>query len=107
MIQRQQLREGDPQQRLAFCNRFVNTTGQNPDFLDQLIVSDEAIFSLNSEINSRNVIKYAAKGAGLPPDHYVEFSQGADKVMVWIGLTRTGVVLGPYFIERNLDSRET
>jgi hypothetical protein len=64
LIRRHQLREGDPQQRLAFCNRFVNTVGQNPDFLDQLIVSDEAIFSLNSdEINSRNVIKYAAKGA--------------------------------------------
>ena len=59
MIRRHQLREGDPQQRLALCNRFVNTTAQNPDFLDQLIISDEAIFSLNLEINSRNVIKYA------------------------------------------------
>ena len=106
LIRRHQLREGNPQQRLAFCNRFFNTTRQNPDFLDQLTVSDEAIFSLNSEINSRNVIRYAAKGAGHPPDHYVEFSQGADKVMVWVGLIRTGVVLGPHFIERNLDSRE-
>ncbi|CAB3989435.1 Hypothetical predicted protein [Paramuricea clavata] len=106
LMQRHQLREGDPQQRLAFCNRFVNTAGQNPDFLDQLIVSNEAIFSSNAEINSRNVIKYAAKGDGHPPDHYVEFSQGADQVMVWVGLARTGVVLGPHFIERKLDSRE-
>ena len=27
-------------------------------------------------------------------------------MMVWVGLTRAGVVLGPHFIERNLDSRE-
>ena len=45
-------------------------------------------------------------GTGHPPDHYVEFSQRADKVMVWVGLTRTGVVLGPHFIEKNLASRE-
>ena len=61
VIRRHQLREGDPQQRLAFCNRFVNKAEQHPDFLDHLIVSDEAIFSLNSEINSRNVIKYATR----------------------------------------------
>ena len=98
--------EGDPEQRLAFCNRFLDTVGQDPGFLDLLIVSDEAIFSLNSEINSRNVIKYAARGEGHPPDHYVEFSQGADQVMVWVGLTRTGVVLGPHFFRPNLDSQE-
>ena len=84
----------------------MNTVVANPGFLDQLIVSDEAVFSLNSEINSRNVTEYAEHGNGQPPDHYVEFAQGADQVMVWVGLTRKGVVLGPHFAERNLDSRE-
>ena len=73
LIRRQKLKDGDPAQRLAFCNQFVNTVEQNPGFLDQLIVSDEAIFSLNSEINTRNVRKYAAHGDGHPADHYVEF----------------------------------
>ena len=45
---------------------FVNTVEQNSGFLDQLIVSDEAIFSLNYEINTRNVRKYAAHGGGHP-----------------------------------------
>ena len=45
---------------LAFCDQFVNMVEQNPaGFLDHLIVSDEAVFSLNSEINTRNVRKYA------------------------------------------------
>ena len=39
--------------RSKFCDQFVNTVEQNPGFLDQLIVSDEAIFSLNSEINNK------------------------------------------------------
>ena len=49
MITRQKLREGDPVQRMGFCNRLVHTVEQNPQFLDQLIVSDEAVFSLNSD----------------------------------------------------------
>ena len=26
--------------------------------------------------------------------------------MVWVGLTRTGIVLGPHFVQGNLDTRE-
>ncbi|CAB4042592.1 Hypothetical predicted protein, partial [Paramuricea clavata] len=89
LIRRQELKEGDPAQRLVFCNRFVDT---NPGFHDQLIVSDEAVFSLNSEVNSRKVVKYA--------------EYGAEQVMVWAGLTRAGAVLGLHFVEWNLDSRE-
>ena len=106
LIKRQKLLNGDPAQRLAFCNRLLNTVNQNPDFLERLIVTDEAMFSLNSEVNTRNVRNYAEHGNGHPPDHYAEFLQGANQLMVWVGLTRTGVVLGPHFAERNLDTRE-
>ena len=51
-------------------------------------------------------MKYALYGNGHPADHYVEFAQGVDQVMVWVGLTRAGVVLGPHLAERNLDTRE-
>ena len=85
---------------------MVNTVAQNPGFLDQLVVSDEAIFSLNSEVNTHNVIHYRPYGQGHTANHFVEFEQGADSVMVWIGLTRAGVVLGPHFIQGNLNTRE-
>ena len=52
-----------------------------------MIVSDEAIFSMNSEVNTRYVIKYAECGHGHPAEHYVEFEQGPDKIMVWVGIT--------------------
>ena len=103
MITRQKLREGELVQRMAFCNRLVHTVEQNPQFLDESI-SDEAVFSLISEVNTTNFIKYAPYGNGHPADHYVKFAP--DQVMVWVG-TRTGIVLGPHFAARlNLDTRE-
>ena len=56
MIARQELKDGDPVQRMAFCDQLVNTVEQKPQFLDQFIVSNEAVFSLNLEKNTRNVI---------------------------------------------------
>ena len=69
MITRQELRDDDLVQRMAFYNRLVNTVEQNPQFLDQLIVSDEAVFSLNSEVNTRNVIRYSPYGDGHTTDY--------------------------------------
>ena len=106
MITRQELRDSDPVQRMAFCNQLVNTVEQKLQFLGQFIVSDEAVFSFNLEVNTRNVIKYSAYGNGHPAGHYVELAQGTDQVMVWVGLTRAGVVLGPHFAERNLATSE-
>ena len=88
-----------PNGLLALCTRLVNTVAHNPSFLDQLVVSDEAIFNLNSEVNTHNVIHYAPYGQGHPANHFVEFEQGADSVTVCIGLTKPGVVLGPHFIQ--------
>ena len=84
---------------------MINTVAQNPGFLDQLVVSDEAILSLNSDVNTHNVIHYAPYVQGHPANHFVEF-EGADSVKVWIGLTRAGVVLGPHFIQGNLNTIE-
>ena len=105
-MKRHKLRAGVPAQRLAFCTRLVNTLTQNPGFLDQLVVSDEAILSLNSEVNTHNAIHYAPYGQEHLANHFVEFEQGADSVMVWIGLTRAGDVLGPHFTQGNLNTRE-
>ena len=71
MITRQELRDGDPVQRMAFCNQLVNTVEQNPQFLGKFIVSDEAVFSLNLEVYTRNVIRYSPHGDGHPADHSV------------------------------------
>ena len=104
LVKKQKLKDGDPARRLAFCNWFQNMN--NANFLQNLIISDEAIFSLNSDVNSKNVIYYSRYGQGHPPEHYIEFEQGADQIMVWMGLTGTGQVLGPHFVRNRLDTRE-
>ena len=85
---------------MAFCKQLVNTVEQKPQFLDQFIVSEEAVFSLNLEVNTRNIIRYSPHGDGHPAVHSVQCAQGTDQVMVWVGLTRAGVVLGPHFAEK-------
>ena len=106
LITQQKLEPTDPELRLAFCRRFIETVHQNGDFLDNLIVSDEAIFSLNSEVTTKNVVKYAEHGHGQPPGHFVQFKQGAGQIMAWVGFTSTGKIFGPHFIEGRLDTRE-
>jgi len=102
----QKLEPVDPPRRIAFCNWFLQMVNKQNNFLDNLIVSDEAIVSLNSEVNSKNFVKYAAHGQGHPDDYYIEFKQGADQVMVWMGLTGDGNVLGPHFVEGRMNTRE-
>ena len=63
-------------------------------------MSDEASFSLNSEVNTHNVVKYAARGNGHLDDNYVEHSQGTTKYV------RQGIVSGPFFIKGGMNTRE-
>ena len=62
LIRRQKLRATDPAQRLAFCQRFFNMNAQDPQLLDNVITSDETVFSMNNEVNTKNVICYARYG---------------------------------------------
>ena len=105
-VRRQRLLPRDSAQRMEFCQRLLNTVEQEPRFLDNLVVSDEAIFSLNSEVNSKNVVEYAESRQGHPPNHYIDCQQGPGQVMVWAGFTRNGNIFGYYFVNGRLDTRE-
>ena len=65
------------------------------NFLQNLILSDQVLFTLKSEANSCNDIQYVKRGKGHSNDHYVEFEQGEDNVMVWMRLTGEALVLDP------------
>ena len=115
LTKRQKLEIDDPARRLEFCNWLFDTVAQNPDeqplmsnlqMMSNLITSDEAIFSLNSEVNRKNVVHYAQSREGHPENHFVNYKQGAGQLMVWVGLMKNGAIFGPHFIEGRLDSRE-
>ena len=53
--------------------------------------SDDAVFSLNSEVNTRTVVKYVPHGKRETDDHYVEQMQGTEQNKSWYGWDRRGV----------------
>ena len=59
LVKRQELRPNDPAQRPAFCNWFKAECNNNPNFLRNVLTLDEAVFSLDFEVNTRNVVKYS------------------------------------------------
>ena len=99
LVERQALLPNDPAERINFCNWLLAKTNEDPGFLGNLISSDEAIFSLNSEANTKNEVQYSRYGNAHPEDHYVERAQGAVRVMVWLGLMGNGNVLGSHFVQ--------
>ena len=51
----------------------------NNNFLANVTVSGEVIFSLNSEVNSSNVMKYARYGEGQLEDPYIDLHKSGIK----------------------------
>ena len=64
------------------------------------VIGDEAGFWMNGKVVTLNVREYAP--VGHPEFNYdVNFSR--EKVNVWAGLCGNGLLLGPFFFERNLN----
>jgi hypothetical protein len=91
---RHELRPDDFPRRLRYSNWF-NERCRNPNFLQSIIIGDEAGFVLNGEVNSHNVREYAPKGN--PPAFNFERKNSRAKLTIWAALCSNGVILGPYF----------
>ncbi|GFT83034.1 DUF4817 domain-containing protein [Trichonephila clavipes] len=50
----QELMPGDQERRFDFCNFVLNTLDENPDFLNEVLWSDECQFSRLDTINTQN-----------------------------------------------------
>ena len=97
---RHELLPDDYRRRLHFSEWF-NQKCEEPNFLENFVIGDEATFSMNGEVNSQNVCQYAPKGH--PPEFNFNRNNSRAKLTVWVGLCGNGVILGPYFFERNVN----
>jgi len=98
----QKLEAGDYARRVRFCQWFSHQAHNNR-FLANLIIGDEAVFSMNGGVSTQNVRCYAPKGN--PPDFKFERHHSREKLHVWIGLCGNGELIGPYFFNRNVNGR--
>ena len=85
---------------MAFSEWLLKRNRDN-HFLRNLIIGDEAGFSMNGRVNSQNVCYYAPKGNS--PNFTYEVSASREKLAVWMGLCGNGSIIGPIFFERNLN----
>lgn len=99
ILRRHNLDAGDPQRRLAFCNWLINRPRR---FLRELVVVDEANFTMAGSVNSQNVREYAPKGN--PPNNFVYHTPNdRRKVLVLAAVTGNNNLIGPIFIAGNLN----
>ena len=97
---RHQLLPTDLPRRLHFVEWFVERCRRRPNFLESLIVGDEAAFAMNGEVCTHNVRQYAQKGH--PPEFNFERNASREKLHIWAAICGNGVILGPYFFDRNV-----
>lgn len=95
-----ELNEDDPDRRLQFCEQFMTRCDRNRNFLNSIIFSDEATFTLNGTVNRHNCRYWARENPHWTQESH---SQHRGKVNVWAGLIKDRLV-GPYFFEGNLTS---
>ena len=93
VIHRHKLLPRDLPRRLQFCNWLRLRTDEE---MGQLLVSDEANFQLNGNVNTQNTRRYAElktsdrEDGGRPDGFEVEHTAFDQKVMVFCGMKRDG-----------------
>ena len=91
------LSDDDFDRRQEFCESMIDRIKAEPGILDKIIWSDESEFKLNGTINRHNCRYWASTN----PHELLRRSQYAEGIMVWCGITSSGII-GPYFFEENV-----
>jgi hypothetical protein len=78
---------------------LLERVADEPDVIDRILWSDEAIFSLSETVNSHNCVYWEAKNSG----HLQECDNlGSEKLMVWCAVWSNGRV-GPFFFDGSVN----
>ena len=93
------LKPADKVKRVTMCQQVLNKFASDPTWLDNVWMSDEAVFSLNGNVNSKNVVCYSEARSGRPENFTLENTKHADSVMPWACLAGDGRKLDLKFFE--------
>ena len=106
----QKLKDQDYKKRLQFANFVVNELTAAD--LSNCVFSDEATFSLDSEVNTKNIRRYAEKKVrgedrgGKPEKFRHTKSKYPQRVMVFLGLHSSGKTWGLKFYQKKTIKEE-
>lgn len=95
----QELSEDDYDRRLQFCEIMMERCNANPDFVPQIVFSDESTFFLNGTVNRHNCRYWARENPHWKRENHTQFPQ---KVNVWAGIIGRRII-GPFFMEEMLN----
>lgn len=91
-----EIKRGDPILRQNYARQFLERIGFAPHWLDTILWSDEAHFTLHGQVNRHNSGTWSQQN----PHRIIETPLHDTKVTVWIGFT-SDFIIGPYFFEEN------
>ena len=93
------LKPSDKLRRVSMCQHVLEKYTTNPDWLNNVWMSDEAVFSLNGQVNTKNTVCYSEHRGGRPENFAIETTKHADSVMPWACLSGDGRKLELKFFE--------
>ncbi|EFN81575.1 hypothetical protein EAI_17384, partial [Harpegnathos saltator] len=96
-----EINEDDPDRRLEFCEDMILRIDQDPDFLYNIVFSDEATFQLNGTCNRHNCRYWADENPHWMRESKTQYPQ---KLNVWAGIINNHLI-GPFFIDGNLTAQ--
>ncbi|GFU64197.1 uncharacterized protein TNCV_3745651 [Trichonephila clavipes] len=91
---------GDQDRRFDFCNFVLNSLDENPDFLNEVLCSDECQFSRQGTINTQNKHYWSLENLHLIRPNYHQVRWSAN---VWCGMWRS-TLIGPIYFDGPLTS---
>ena len=92
-----ELSDDDFDRREEFCTTLLAKLDQNLALLDKIVWSDESLFKINGVVNRHNCCYWAPSN----PHEQYPVPNDDNGVMVWCGLTSSGII-GPYFFEEKV-----
>ena len=93
------LNPGDKVKRVTMARHVLQKNTSNPNWLANLWMSDEAVFSLNGNVNSKNIICYSESRGGRPEDFTIDTTKHAASVMPWACVSGDGRKLELQFFD--------
>lgn len=94
----QELNEDDPDRRMQFCQEMMNHIDINANFVNNVVFTDEATFTLSGFVNRHNCRYWADENPYWMEENHTQYPQ---KLNVWAGIIG-GHIIGPFFLRENL-----